>query len=470
MTAQSGDDVGIKAFTLDAVPPADGPAPLLEPNAPLLYAGTSTWIWDYEDASPLPHKGPTEIPVSETSDSTPSPVPPTASPGPVTATIPLSAPTFSIASGSYPITHFNLPLSLHNPNPPGSSDLYYSVDFGNWQLYTGTIRVAPGAVVAAQAIPKSDLYRSSRPVDQNYAALPANLLPPLIIPSRPEFGLFTGRDITVTLSNPNPSAISRIEYRVGGADEWKTYTGPFTLDRDNNPSGALVEARSVPIDPNYIASTETLRTLGVETPSIAGTTTGNFSNPTGEKNMITNLGPGGASNRFAWGRDYLLKGEKLAEGNDVNNLRQSWLEFEGLDFNGVNSNERFQLGSLTYYNGSIIEDTGAERVSFTTDLAFLLNGVSQTASFVFDFELINVKNQNNPNDPWADADYVRLGNPVASQILDFNGIKYRFQLEFGNSTSDGIALFDEFHVLESRSATTKVYGTLIEVGSLSFND
>src|SRR5690606_12697626 len=108
-------------------------------------------------------------------------------------------------------------------------------------------------------------------------------------------------------------------------------------------------------------------------------------------------------------------------------------------------------------------------VSFSTDLAFLMNGASQKASFAFDFELVNVVNQNNPNDPWADADYVRLANPVASQILDFNGIQYQFQLEFGESTPAGITLFDEFHVLEGRSATTKVYGTLVEVGTVNFN-
>jgi len=80
-----------------------------------------------------------------------------------------------------------------------------------------------------------------------------------------------------------------------------------------------------------------------------------------------------------------------------------------------------------------------------------------------------VANQLDPANPWADADFVRLADPVASQRLTFNGVEFEFQLEFGETTSSGISYFDEFHVLESKSATTKLYGTLIEVGSISFN-
>src|SRR5690606_12787144 len=125
-------------------------------------------------------------------------------------------------------------------------------------------------------------------------------LPPVITPSRPEFGLFAGRELTVTLLDVNSSLISRIDYRVGDGP-WQPYTGPFSLTRDSHPSGVLVEARAVPIDSNYLASTATLRTLGIETPSITGTSVGSFSNPVGEKNMLTNLIPGGSSNYFAWG-------------------------------------------------------------------------------------------------------------------------------------------------------------------------
>jgi len=99
-----------------------------------------------------------------------------------------------------------------------------------------------------------------------------------------------------------------------------------------------------------------------------------------------------------------------------------------------------------------------------------MNGVTASTALNFNFELINVLNQLDPNDPWADADFVRISNSIGSQSITFQGIEFRFQLEFGETSANGISLFDEFHVLEGQSATTRLYGTLVEVGSLSFNN
>lgn len=60
-------------------------------------------------------------------------------------------------------------------------------------------------------------------------------------------------------------------------------------------------------------------------------------------------------------------------------------------------------------------------------------------------------------------------SPVVSQVLDFNGLQYQLALEFGESTDAGLARFDEFHVLENESTTTKVDGTLVEIGTINFN-
>jgi hypothetical protein len=75
-----------------------------------------------------------------------------------------------------------------------------------------------------------------------------------------------------------------------------------------------------------------------------------------------------------------------------------------------------------------------------------------------------------PNDPWADAGFGKLSNPITSEIRTFRGFDFRFQLEFGETASNGISLFDEYHVLERRSAATSLYGILVKVGSLSFNN
>lgn len=443
---------GIKGFTLDPAAVPKDPASTT-PKTPLLYAEEGSWIWDYKDASPSLRPGPSVVPVGEVADT--APVPPSGPGGPSSSATPLAAPSFSIASGSYPVSSFDLPLALANPNPAGSSDLFYSVDFGPWQAYAGSLAVKPGAVVAAQAIARSDLYTNSARVDQTYLALPADLLPPVISPSRPDFGIFTDRDISVSISDLNSLSISRLQYRVGG-DPWQDYTGPFTLSRAGYPSGALVQARAVPVDPNYVASTTTLRTLGAETAAITGSSVGTFSNPVGERNMETNLVDGRSSDYFEWG--------KVASES---HFSKSWLDYDGLGFANITPGERFQIGMLDFHNGTIVSNTGATEVSFAIDLTLALNGVSALSSFDFDLELVNVENKG--DDKWEDADFVRLANPVASQIVAFNGIEFRLQLEFGETSPGGISYFDEFHVVENERASTRIYGTLVEVGAISFN-
>jgi len=456
--SQSGKGGGIKAFGYDAATAVDATA-TRDPKTPLLYAENSTWIWDYKDAAPSVAPGPSSLPLTEVADTTPAapPAPPGGGPSGSSST-PLSAPMFSIPAGNFPITSFNLPLSLSNPNPAGSSEVYYSIDFGNWKLYTGSIQVPPGAVVAAQSIAVSSLYSNSTRVDQTYRALPADLLPPVISPSRSDFGIFTDRSISVTISNLNPNSISKLQYRIGG-DPWLDYTGPFSLVRDGYPSGVLVQARAVPTDPNYVASTATLRTLGVETASITGSSVGTFSNPIGDKQMETNLVGGVSSDYFEWGKD---KAE-----NSNTKLSKSWLDYDGLSFASITPGERFQIGMLDYYNGSILSNTGANEVSFAVNLNLAMNGVATKSTFDFDLELVNVAN--NGKDQWEDADFVRLANPIASQIVSFNGIQFQLQLEFGETSASGISYFDEFHVIEDEQASTRIYGTLVEVGTISFN-
>ncbi len=459
--ARGGGEGGIKFFELASAPlvgaPGGGTPP--EGRSPLLYAEQGNWIWDYAEAEAESRLAPSEIDLHPVPDSTLTP-PSTGSPPPPSATTPLSVPTYSVAAGAYPIGAFNMPLTLHNPNSAEFSDVYYSINFGKWQLYSGALNITPGSVVAAQAISRSDLYSNSSRAQQSYTAIPADLAAPVISPSHPQFGLFTGRDLVVTLTDLNSPSVSRIEYRIAG-DPWQNYTGTFGLSREDYPAGALIQARAVPLDENHIASPTTLRNLGVEHPSISGTSSGSFSNPKGGTGMITNLSSGQSSDYFAWGRDFQTPGQTMV------GYSQSTLEFSERSFNEVRTDHRFEIGSLSYYNGTIVTETGADKVTFTTRLQFDMNGVAQTAAFTFDFELVNVVNTG--LNEWADADYVKLAAPVANQIIDFNGTRYQLQIEFGDSTEEGFALFDEFHVIEDRTATTKVYGTLVEVGTINFN-
>ncbi len=467
---KSGNTPGIKGFVLDDSLTSKGEE---DENAKssMLYAAKDSWIWDYQEVPVTIPAGPSVMPVSEVSDSSATPIPAGTGGGGPSSLTPLAAPSFSVSSGAFPISSFNLPLTIANPNPAGASALFYSIDFGNWKAYTGPLSVPPGSVVAAQAIATNILYSDSSRVDQNYDFIPGSLIPPVISPDRPELGLFTGRVINVTLVEQNPSSTSRMQYRIGG-DPWTDYTVPFKLDRNDYPSGSLVQARAMPLTPFYTSSTTTLRTLGAEAPAVTGGAVGSFSSPTGEANMVTNIGSGGSSDYFAWGRDAWTSAEMKSFGKNLSNapvLSKSWLNYTSTSFNSVKAGERFQIGSLDYFNGTIAGGSGADKITFTAELDFKMNGVAASTSLDFDFELVNVLNKLNPKDPWADADFVKLSNPIASQILTFQGMDFRFQLEFGETTADGISLFDEFHVLEGRSAATRLYGTLIEVASPGFN-
>jgi prepilin-type N-terminal cleavage/methylation domain-containing protein len=471
ITGKTGDTPGIKRFVLGDRVTSDGKEDA-NAKSSMLYAARDNWIWDYQEVPPTIPAGPSIIPLSEVPESAAIPFPTGPGGGGPRSLTPLAAPTFSIGSGAFPIASFNLPLTIGNPNPAGASTLYYSIDFGNWKAYSGPLSVPPGSVVAAQAIATSDLYSDSSRVDQNYDFIPGSLIPPIISPDRPELGLFTGKVITVTLIERNPGSVSRVEYRIAG-DPWTNYTGSFKIDRKNYPGGALIQARAVPLTEFYTSSRTTRRTLGVELPAVTGGAVGSFSNPTGEKDMVSNLtGNGTSSDYFAWGRDAWTYDEARSFGDPSKAplLSKSWLNYTSTSFNNVKAGQRFQIGTLDYFNGSIVGGSAADKVTFTADLDFKMNGVNATTSLDFDFELVNTINRLDPKDPWADADFVRLSNPVANQTLSFRGIDFRFQLEFGETTSNGISLFDEFHVLEGRSASTRLYGTLIEVGSLNFNN
>ncbi len=466
--AQSGNSPGIKGFTLDdSIVKQDLEEE--DSRSSFLYAEKGAWIWDYSEVAPVTPPGPSNMPISPIADTSPIPPPPGPGGNAVNPTN-LLAPLFSLGTGAYAINSFNLPLTLSNPNPAGSSALYYSINYGNWMAYSGPLSVRPGSVVAAQAIAITDLYVNSAPAKETYTVIPENLLPPIISPSHPLIGLFNNQTIQVLISNQNSPATSRLQYRIGG-DPWQDYTGPFSLSRGGYPSGALVQARAVPLETYYLSSTTTLRTIDIEKAAITGGAVGSFSNPSGASTMVTNLA-GGSSDYFAWGRDYWTAAE-LATFNkpsDAPKLSKSWLDYDGISFSKINAGEQFEIGTLSYYNGSVVSGTGANQISFSSNLNFNLGGFAASTTFNFEFELINTVNANVASDPWPDADYVKISNSSASQLFTINGIDFKFQINFGETTPHGLATFSEFHVLENKSSTTKMYGTLIEVGPVSFNN
>ena len=119
--------------------------------------------------------------------------------------------------------------------------------------------------------------------------------------------------------------------------------------------------------------------------------------------MVSNLtGNGASSDHFAWGRDAWTYDEARSFGDpsQAPELSKSWLNYTATSFNNVKAGQRFQIGTLDYFNGSIVGGSAADKVTFTADLDFKMNGVNATKSLDFDFERVNTINRLDPKDPW----------------------------------------------------------------------
>ena len=174
---------------------------------------------------------------------------------------------------------------------------------------------------------------------------------PVITPSAPRFDFDENKIIEISLTNPNDPAVSAIEYRVSGT-RWEDYDAPFRLHVDDNPIGGVIEARAVPTKPYYMESDVAYTNIDKPAPwfSISGSANGVFSDPEGSREMRTNLPQGQTSEFFTWG---------VPSGTDD----PSSLLYTGASFFDVSPGERFLVGTLGYYNGTIRSGTSGASIS-----------------------------------------------------------------------------------------------------------
>ena len=254
--------------------------------------------------------------------------------------------------------------------------------------------------------------------------------------------------LELTLDNPNDEAVSSIIYRAGDAD-WEDYEdGEVILVAPNDSVEAMVISKY----PSLYYDSSSKKEVYVSTFTITGDTLGSFADATGGPDLVT----GGEDNLFEWGSPYVFGG--FAD--------PSWLLFNGAAFYDVNPDERFEIGSLTYYNGTILSGTGADSVDLDIELAFG-GGGGETRDFNFTLDLVNVVNDEHAHSgtdlAWASADYVYLNDLASSVTQTLGGVEYELILEFGETSSEGFSTIDSFYVLEEGLATGTLYGTLVQV-------
>ncbi|MBN1610589.1 MAG: choice-of-anchor K domain-containing protein [Polyangiaceae bacterium] len=122
----------------------------------------------------------------------------------------------------------------------------------------------------------------------------------------------------------------------------------------------------------------------------------------------------------------------------------------------VDTDTPFEFGTLSYYNGTIVGDSGATSVDLTVSVDA---GVSGAGVQPFDLGLINTLNID--YDPVASADYVTISADLGSANLTIGGEAYVLDfLGFSDWSGGGFSVGNEFHVYENQGASANLVGML----------
>lgn len=175
-------------------------------------------------------------------------------------------------------------------------------------------------------------------------------------------------------------------------------------------------------------------------PPFTGNSSGTWGTPTPSAFPITFSGVG--TNTFLWG-------DPASFGTGANSL-----SFAGNAFS-TNFNTPFQVGTLTYFNGTTTIGTTPNSVPLNVLLAFTdPSGLNQ--NFDFAFNLTSVPNTGTPDE---NADFVYPPNSFSNTSFNFGGQDYTLQL-LGFSKDGGTTLVNEFRVRESETDTAGLYARI----------
>lgn len=207
-------------------------------------------------------------------------------------------------------------------------------------------------------------------------------------------------------------------------------------------------------------STVVVSTISISTISESATAanfSGNSSGIWGNPNPGINQNPqttGVGTNTFTWGRACLAGDINPCPQNAVFGTPPNKLTFNGSAFN-TNIGSQFKIGNLSYFNGTVLEDTSVESVPLNLTVSFADIGI--TKNFDFRFMLHNTPNLGTPTE---NADYITVLNQVSEQTFFYQDKEYTLELT-GFSEKNGFVNF--FSVLEGEDTTASIYGTIKQV-------
>ena len=287
-----------------------------------------------------------------------------------------------------------------------------------------------------------------------YSGMVKLLAPTIDPPSRDVYPSNFTPNMAVTLRDANGTNQAQLYYSVNNG-AWTAFNNtPFYI------SPALintVRAYSMPLNPDLYEQSD-LSTATYESVYFSGLASGLFANPEGDPGMVTNLSK---LVRGLFGLiNAILTGEKKpafdwgdpAEGfTKPNNM-----VFAGKSFSNIAPDQTFELGKLTYYNGTVYMGTLADRVDFEMDVNFTVPATAQE-ELTFTFELMSTENKGKSAD--ADADFVYVPKVSTKFSTIIKGKTYYLVLSFGNNDlTNGFTTINTFHVHETKTSTGSVYG------------
>lgn len=166
---------------------------------------------------------------------------------------------------------------------------------------------------------------------------------------------------------------------------------------------------------------------------IAGSSAGTFDNPVGPGGMIVT---GVGTDAFTWG-------DGTAFGSPPSSLA-----FAGTTFD-TDTATPFDIGLITYFNGTIVLGTEATTVDFNLTLSFT-DPFGVNGTFTYLLSLINTPNNGTAE---QNADILQFPGVLPVQTFSFGGTTFSVGLEVGVVTGGGFSTQDTFSVIEGQSAT-----------------
>lgn len=261
-------------------------------------------------------------------------------------------------------------------------------------------------------------------------------------------------DLKVSLTDPNSPNTAQLYYSVANGP-WVAWTGtPLSIPRALTTE---LRAYSAPLNIDVFEPSNTSAAV-YETIYFAGSSSGNFNNPKGDSGLASNLLGGLAGPLFTWGSPAVASG--YTQPNSLN--------FTGKTIATMAPDQLFEVGTLTYYNGSTYSGTNASSVQLTIKLNLTTPGVSETLPFTFN--LLSTPNtkadkmgdkRNKETELQmdnADADYVYIPSVSTKFNTVIKGQTFYLVLSFGSNSTNGFTTINEFHTHENKTMSGSIFG------------